>query len=591
MNSKEYELEDITLPDIPQRSRLYNLEPVGLGTSFVESLSGYAARLAEKYSTTLYYLFSREITPLINKPGTISHRVSFASFAKATNGVGIIAADLVDVFERLTLRYDLRFTTMLPWSRVISSKSLTRQFRAWCPTCYETSVASENEVYDQLLWSIQSVSVCSKHKRRLEHECPHCGQRQLPLSHRIRAGFCGRCHGWLGNHQDDEDQAKELEIGTGIEKDLRVAEEVGKLFTVATTLRPSNITQNFAANLKVYVGKLFMGRGVPSKFELPVDKQTIRCWLRGTQIPSLPLLLKTCLALQLSPIQLFSDDNSRGANRVNEMPSEDEPIAGHPRRNIKDTICLPINWKNAESVAQVERRLHSALGESPPSSITKLAKELKCTKATLRKKFPELAAQIAEKASAYYRPSIDIERISKVIRAASKEHPPPPLEEVSRRLGAGASNAILHKKFPRESRKIVERYRAHNKRRLDDNNIEKQLRAVLERTTPPSMPEVSIELGVARATLYHKFPDLYKAASNRFAAYRRERNERNRELARAEIKSICERALREGIYPSCALVLSQLSVPCQSEVFSKTRREVLAEINSRSPDLMKKHHH
>ena len=314
------------MPTIPPRSRLYNLEPVGLGTPFVESLSGYVARLAEKHSTTIYYLLSKEISPLINKPGTIGQRVSFDSFAKATNGLGVIAADLVDVFERLTLRCDLRFTTMLPWSRVISSKSLTRQYRAWCPSCYEASLTTVSGVYDQLLWSIQSVSVCAKHKRWLEHECPRCGQRQLLLSHRIQAGFCGQCHNWLGNQQDDEIQTQGLEMSQGIEKDLEVAEEVGKLFTVAPTLIQSNITQNFTANLKVYVGNLFMGRGVPSKVELPANKQTIRCWLRGTQIPSLPLLLTTCLTLQISPVELFSDYKAHEVNWLSAVPPEEEKI-------------------------------------------------------------------------------------------------------------------------------------------------------------------------------------------------------------------------------------------------------------------------
>lgn len=95
-------------PPLPPRSRLFHLEPVGVGTPYEESLSGYATRLSEKHSITLYYQFSIEVAPLINKSGTISRRVSFASFAKAANGLGVIAADLVEVFEKLTLRQDLR---------------------------------------------------------------------------------------------------------------------------------------------------------------------------------------------------------------------------------------------------------------------------------------------------------------------------------------------------------------------------------------------------------------------------------------------------------------------------------------------------
>src|SRR3974377_1513769 len=36
---------DCKLPPLPTRSRLYSLQPIGMGTPFVESLSGYGARL------------------------------------------------------------------------------------------------------------------------------------------------------------------------------------------------------------------------------------------------------------------------------------------------------------------------------------------------------------------------------------------------------------------------------------------------------------------------------------------------------------------------------------------------------------------
>jgi AraC-like DNA-binding protein len=197
----------------------------------------------------------------------------------------------------------------------------------------------------------------------------------------------------------------------------------------------------------------------------------------------------------------------------------------------------------------------------------------------MRKKFPELAAQVAERADAYYHPSISTERVLEVLRAALEENPAPPLQEISRRLGKGASTVTLHKKFPEESRIISERYCAQNKRRLDDESIERKMRAALDTVPPPSMPEVSRDVGVSRSTLLGKFPELYKAVSNRFAIYRREEAARNRESAKAEIKTICEQALREGLYPSDALVRAQLSVPCQSEAFSRFRREVLAEFD------------
>src|ERR1043165_3487174 len=263
----------VYLLNLPSRSRLYNLEPIGIGTSYVECLSGYMARLAGKHSTTPYYLFSREVAPIINKPGTINLLVSFASFSKAVNGLSVIAADLVKVFERLTLRQNLRFTTLLPWLGAISSKSLTRDTRAWCPACYEECAAGE-ELYDQLIWSVQCVTACARHKRRLEHYCPHCGQQQLILSHRLRPGFCGKCQGWLGHSTGSKGQIKTLRLVEATGKELTIAEEVGKVLTAAPNLAFKAWTVNFSEPLQGYVGRMFLGRGGPSKIHLPDRKST-----------------------------------------------------------------------------------------------------------------------------------------------------------------------------------------------------------------------------------------------------------------------------------------------------------------------------
>lgn len=570
--------------NIPLRSRLYSLQPLGMGTPWVESLTGYVARLAEKHSTTLYYLFSEEVAPLIEKPGTIDHRVSFASFAKAVCGLGVTAADLVEVFERLTLRRDLRVTTMLPWAGAISSKNLTRKWRAWCPACYAESATGRVKLYDQLLWSVQCVTACVRHECRLVHECIRCGRRQLPLSHRIRPGFCGRCDGWLGGSPGGRNQVRAFGPGEPTADELRLAEAVGTMLAAAPVF-PLRASSGFRAKLRPHVAHLFAGRGVPSSFSLPAGRLTVRCWLRGTQVPSLPLLLRTCRALKISPLDLLvddEDDKPGGATDAAAFPASSRTC---PDEGGADT--LPVDWKDSESLTRVENRLRAALEEEPPSSLTKIAGELRCTRATLRKKFPALATRLARRAEIHYRTSADTERVSGILRAALNEEPPPSLQEVSRRIGKGASTTTLHKRFPEESREIVEKYRAAKKRRLDDKAIEKKLRAALERDPPPSTPELSREVGVASATLYRKFPELFRRISNRFAVFRRQRDARNKEQARAEIKAICECSLREGVYPSDALVRSRLSVPCQSATISEIRRGVLAGPHlTRSPFLL-----
>src|ERR1044071_2135600 len=53
----------LLLPDLPPRGRLYSLEPVGVDTPEVESLSSYIVRLAEEHSVTVGTLFRQELMP------------------------------------------------------------------------------------------------------------------------------------------------------------------------------------------------------------------------------------------------------------------------------------------------------------------------------------------------------------------------------------------------------------------------------------------------------------------------------------------------------------------------------------------------
>ena len=49
---------------LPSHSRLYHLEPIGVGSPFVESLTSYIARLAEAHSVSIRALIADEISPL-----------------------------------------------------------------------------------------------------------------------------------------------------------------------------------------------------------------------------------------------------------------------------------------------------------------------------------------------------------------------------------------------------------------------------------------------------------------------------------------------------------------------------------------------
>jgi hypothetical protein len=151
----------IKSPSLLPPSRLSSLEPIGVGTPTVESLSSYIYRLAMAHCWTITNLFGYEIMPLLNKPyiskRSQSKSMSSSIMGKATrwferiNSGFSATSKLTAAIEGLTLRNDLNFLSFVPWSRVLPTIHLTRSYRAWCPDCFKDWNASGSLIYEPLL--------------------------------------------------------------------------------------------------------------------------------------------------------------------------------------------------------------------------------------------------------------------------------------------------------------------------------------------------------------------------------------------------------------------------------------------------------
>lgn len=172
---------DLTLPAHPVHSRLYALEPLGVATPYVESLTSYLARLAEAHSVSLRALVKQELLPLLKRDylsNSSFHCLDsfWVEAARALNGTGALAKDWVQSLEHLTLRTDLRFLTLLPWAAVLTQQRLLRLTRVWCPDCFTEWQTAGQPIYEPLLWNLNTVSVCLRHQRVLLERCsyPDC---------------------------------------------------------------------------------------------------------------------------------------------------------------------------------------------------------------------------------------------------------------------------------------------------------------------------------------------------------------------------------------------------------------------------------
>ena len=169
-----YELWNLELPNIPPRSHLFHLEPIGIGTPYVESLTSYIARLADAHSVSVGTLIALEIKknylkkesydssncPNINRIYSQNH---IASLNGTTEGVKQLVSELTE----LTLQDNLQFLTLLTWAEVFPVIKLLKPYFAWCPHCYQQWCSRGTVIYSPLLWSIQVVTVCPDHHQPL----------------------------------------------------------------------------------------------------------------------------------------------------------------------------------------------------------------------------------------------------------------------------------------------------------------------------------------------------------------------------------------------------------------------------------------
>ena len=299
--------------EIPKRSRLFFLEPIGVGTPDTESLSSYLTRLAQEHCVTPQKLIMGEIAPLIMgqkyHSEMISKNVSILfgnSDAKpAINGMRDMTRALVQALENLTLRQDLQFLSCLTWKGVIKERGLFRQERAWCPQCFEQWRLEKKPIYEPLIWSFRDVNFCPQHNCQLCDRCPHCDSSLKAIANSLQLGFCSRCKSWLGNKQE--------KVSDDFENNLNNIKGIGDLIAIA----PSLIFPPTLANL---IKKLQL---IHFCFERVVNQDLTQFIILGKILEQLKvtltqhynkplnlikLLIPVCDRAQISLAELFSKD-------------------------------------------------------------------------------------------------------------------------------------------------------------------------------------------------------------------------------------------------------------------------------------------
>lgn len=499
--------EDITLPP---RSRLFHLEPVGIGTPFVESLSAYSSRLAVAHHVTHASLFGHEIAPHIDRRHLRNSAsrsnanavlaTSFRPMERAVNGTGLTAADYVRALEKITLQPTLRYLTLLTWRSVISHRHLLKPSRAWCPSCYEERKLDGLLVYEPLLWSLEVVTACSLHNRPLRSRCNHCNHTLHLLDSHSRPGFCSKCKAWLGETSTKVISSEDLS-NEELQYQTWVAEQVGNLLAAAPNISepPSKAviaeSINWCINNSRYKNEFAFSRATR------LSQSTINDWRRGDSIPQLDKLLKICLITHIPLLDFICGDLHRSnlsmqsQDTVVQDPPVKAPIPSDPGRKHR-TVTLE----------EARHRFEIILASDPPIPLEEIADSIGYPSNVLRRRFPELC----HAAVARYADYADLRRKEfweaaglKLEKALNEENSPC-AQEVAQTLGC--SRTMLVKHFPDLCARLAEKCVQDHAASWD--KVEYILEQELDEDTPQPLRVIARRLEISHTSIRNYFPDL-----------------------------------------------------------------------------------
>ena len=366
--------------EMPPRSELYCLAPLGMGTVEIESLTSYIQRLAWAYRVNPRVLVAEVILPHLSHTyyADLAHLGSFSrTRSMSINGVGEVAQDWARTLEHLTMRSDLRLLTLHPWADGLPAWGLLRQKPQWCPVCYDEWREQKQPVYQPLLWAIQAVTICLRHAQPLAERCPACRQSQSAIASKRGLGCCTQCGAWLGG-QPRSEQACAEDL---IDWQKWIKEMVEELI-LATMMFGSLPWHLLPAGINACVeavgGTRQLGRitGVPN---------VLFCnWRKQKRTPSFTYLLKVSYALSFSPLQFMTVEPERLKNTLRaKMVYRSPPRVGLPAPASKGDLD------------RIQAFLQTMLeGEVAPLPLRHVAHQLGVGEKFLAGRFPHECAQI-----------------------------------------------------------------------------------------------------------------------------------------------------------------------------------------------------
>jgi len=384
------------------RTRLYSLAPREIGSIWRESFTGYINRLGWTHHVAPRALVVQEVTPQLSDELRVSMSAHFSVFgyqgAMVLNGYSVQAQMWVSILGRLTGRTDLPFLTLPWWIGNLSSRKQLRRVPAWCPSCLAEWQENGSPIYQPLLWGLQVVTLCPRHRDFLKDRCPHCQKPQAVIAaNKSRPGACTHCGGWLSAEaQDQHLQVSDDELLAWQEWVMHALEELHGASLSTGMLQWKPFFTHLADCLKEQEDFSRLSRVSGIKREL------LHRWVCNddTYTPTLETILKFCYMCDVTPLQVMKNQVSRLKQTI-----ECETATHVPR---------PRSHLRRVNLQQCQTFLQAVLdGHEKPQGLRQIGKHLGYTVRQLSYHFPEECALITPLAQEYRRQR-KVERLDKV---------------------------------------------------------------------------------------------------------------------------------------------------------------------------------
>ncbi|MFK9090109.1 TniQ family protein [Bacillus salipaludis] len=359
-------------------STLFNIEPIGDGTAYIESLTSYLIRLANAHCVSVGTLINNIIGPTLDKSYVVRSAVNggnrFYDGAKSLNGIDKNSKDLVSTLETLTSRNDLEKLTFYSWRYVLTNRNLLKDHLEWCPECLESFKEVYGCYYFPLLWSVKSVNYCNIHEKRLVSNCPGC-KKTIPILHRRsdneNCPFCGVKLKLAS--QDEENTISQFE--------LFFVENVNKLIEFTKNLDYKLNREIMSIRFKFIEQSYETAYNNSLRKELKIPKSTYHYWISGKAVPTIDNLLKFCYLLGITIEGFFFNEHVQFSKRDIKIGFKSENTSERRKLNYE----------------KISKELNSFMNIEHPFSMEEIAQRIKVPKRTLYRKFPDLCKRLSKR--------------------------------------------------------------------------------------------------------------------------------------------------------------------------------------------------